>query len=408
MTSSAQTLQLNNMQQNRLKASMLGNFKMTYRGQEIRLKYGPSTKVMQLLAILLYNAPGQVTVNKLLDTLFCEDDVLNPKNKLKVSVSQLRKALPQAGIPGSVFITYKDGSYSWQNEILVELDVRTFDQVIRLAREAESSEEKIHYYEQALSLYEDHFLKDMGSLDWTTEISAHYDNCYQEVISDLSALLKEEGRYEEALRYIEKAIRIDPSEEYLIMKIDCLMQLGRWKEAQTTFQDTVVMLDREYGVRPSQYLLERYQVISRNMKRNFNTLDDLVQSVKEKDREKGAYFCSFPSFIDTYRISSRIAERSGKTGFLVLMNLTDRNGNPLESEKLIAEAGEKVRTAIQESLRSGDYFTQYNSGQFLIYLSSLTRENCDEVAERIRKNYRRDPVRGAHIFYSVAAGSMSL
>ncbi|MEE0956439.1 MAG: hypothetical protein U0L49_11620 [Eubacterium sp.] len=207
---------------------------MTYRGQEIRLKYGPSTKVMQLLAILLYNAPGQVTVNRLLDTLFAEDDVLNPKNNLKVSVSQLRKALPKAGIPGSVFITYKDGCYSWQNEIPVDLDVRAFDQVIRMAKEA------------------------------------------------------------------------------------------------------------------------------------------------------------------------------GSTGYLVLMNLTDRSGSPLENEKTTAEAGEKVHMAIRNSLRSGDYFTQYNSGQFLIYLSSLTRENCDEVAERIRRNYRKDPVRGVHIFYSVAADRMKL
>ena len=43
---------------------------------------------------------------------------------------------------------------------------------------------------------------------------------------------------------------------------------------------------------------------------------------------------------------------------------------------------------IKSSLRKGDFYTRYNTGQYLIMLSGITQENCSIVSERIDKKFK--------------------
>lgn len=47
----------------------------------------------------------------------------------------------------------------------------------------------------------------------------------------------------------------------------------------------------------------------------------------------------------------------------------------------------RLNEAIKHSIRHGDIFNQYGSGQFLILLVNTTRENCDIVEKRISHNF---------------------
>lgn len=80
----------------RFRVTMFGEFKLSYDGKEIVLKPGKSTKSIQIFQYLLCHYPDGVPAEVILDTIFGNDDVVNPKNNLKVSVSQLRRQLAAA------------------------------------------------------------------------------------------------------------------------------------------------------------------------------------------------------------------------------------------------------------------------------------------------------------------------
>lgn len=105
---------------------MFGEFKVTYEGREIVLKSGKSTKSIQILQYLLCNYPDGVPTETIIEDIFGNDEVVNPKNNLKVSVSQLRKQLADAGLPGKKYITVTGGKYCWSGELTPVIDTHQF------------------------------------------------------------------------------------------------------------------------------------------------------------------------------------------------------------------------------------------------------------------------------------------
>ena len=118
------------------------------------------------------------------------------------------------------------------------------------------------------------------------------------------------------------------------------------------------------------------------------TLTDIKDSLKEKEFIPGAYYCSYPSFIDSYRIIVRMIERSGQSVFLMLCTLTDSKGNPLEKEELLAEHASDLSQAICKSLRRGDLYTRYSPNQFLVLLMGIKQEDCELTFRRINAKFR--------------------
>ena len=63
---------------------------------------------------------------QLMDRLYGRDErVTDPANNLKVTISNLRKRLAQAGLPGTT-IQFSGGSYRWQSSLPTEVDVDCF------------------------------------------------------------------------------------------------------------------------------------------------------------------------------------------------------------------------------------------------------------------------------------------
>lgn len=72
-------------------------------------------------------------------------------------------------------------------------------------------------------------------------------------------------------------------------------------------------------------------------------ITDIKGGLQEKEKESGAYYCSFPSFIDGYRLIRRIIERNGQSVYLMLCTLTDGNGNPMEPGVKLNRMSEELK-----------------------------------------------------------------
>lgn len=130
--------------------------------------------------------------------------------------------------------------------------------------------------------------------------------------------------------------------------------------------------------------------MSDRIQQSVGALEEIKKGLREKEEQKGAYYCSFPSFIDIYHVIDRMMERSGISVYIMLCTLTDKNGEIRMGTDRNKEASEALRVAICNSLRRGDFYTRYNESQFLVMLSGTTLENCQVLSARIDRNFRKE------------------
>ena len=110
----------------------------------------------------------------------------------------------------------------------------------------------------------------------------------------------------------------------------------------------------------------------------------------EDEDETGAYYCTLPSFRDSYRLVRRIIERNGQSVYMMLCSLIDSKGRPMEQGDKLNAMTDELHHSIKHCLRRGDSFTKFSPSQFLILLIGTNKENCDLIFDRIASYFSRD------------------
>lgn len=181
-------------------------------------------------------------------------------------------------------------------------------------------------------MYRGEFLPELAGEEWVAIESCKYQKLYVDCVNEASALLRERQEYEELLELSAQACGIYFFEEYYLMQIDCLMALGRYKEAMEIYETAAAFYFEELGLEPSEEMLERFRQMREKIHYNASVITDIKQGLQENEEKNGAYFCSYPGFVDCYHIVCRMAERSGQPAFLMLCTLVDGEGMPLTED----------------------------------------------------------------------------
>ena len=71
----------------------------------------------------------------------------------------------------------------------------------------------------------------------------------------------------------------------------------------------------------------------------------------------------------------------------MLCTLVDGKGNPVKEGERKEEMSARLQEAVRVSVRHGDIINQYGSGQFLILLINITREDCRIIENRISQKF---------------------
>ena len=111
-------------------------------------------------------------------------------------------------------------------------------------------------------------------------------------------------------------------------------------------------------------------------------------TLKEREETQGPYYSTYPSFIDSYRLVSRMAERFSFEYTLFCITLVDGKGALLEGE-MVQTTSEMLKNAIGESLRKGDLFTCYSPVQYLVLLNGAGQEHVLAVCERVERSLKQ-------------------
>ncbi|MBT9776457.1 hypothetical protein GPL15_08070 [Clostridium sp. MCC353] len=370
-----------------LNVNMMGGFSLLFDEKPLTLACNINNKSIHLLSALLYYGDEGIARNKLLAMLYGREEKTNPANSLRAVIFRLRKLLAESGLPEDEYIRYQNGVYYWKpDHITTVVDAVCFE---RSAEEALNQEER--RLDQLVSVckrYCGEFLPLMAAEEWVAVISVRYQELYFSCLREACSQLKARGEYEEMLELCTRAAQIYPFEEWQLLQIDCLMALKRYKEALGIYEYATNMMFKELGLPPSEKMLARFRAMCGQIHYDAGAIMDVKGSLKEKESKSGAYYCGYPSFIDSYRLIVRMTERSGQSVYLMLCTLTDKKGIPLDhDDEGLIQVVENLYRAIGRSLRRGDLYTRYSPNQFLILLTGLCIEACSIITDRIDRQF---------------------
>ena len=396
------------MERRILKIQMLGCFSLEYDGKELVLDRNKVSKTTQLFQlILLHSQDGGISKAALIEALYGRSDVENKNGSLNNTIFRLRKQLAAAGLPESSYIHINGGMCIWDPDIKVAVDVCEFKQTIEAARREKTKKNKMEIYTKAWKLYIGEFLPDMMGEDWAAVENIACRDMYFECVEELCHYLKTEEKFEELHSIAHRAAEIYPLYDWQVWEIDSLIGMSRYKEGLEVYKRTTKLMFEELGLSPSGGMLERFKLMGERTSQAAGAIEDIRYRLREKESIEGAYYCTYPSFVDIYHVFSRMMERTGMSVFLMLCTLDFANIDADdENQKYYSNV---LHESIQNAVRKGDFYTRYNIRQYLVMLIGITQENCTLVSKRINKEFNKRLTRRKNVsidYYVASLGEV--
>ncbi len=385
-----------------LKVRMLGQFTIKYGGVFLLRDKNQSSRPMHLLQLLLYAGQEGVRRNRLTECLFGGSAQADLSNSLRVAVYSLRRILKKSGLPGEMDVVAKGGHYYFRSSFLVEVDALLFDHLYKEAQKL-SGRARLEILKKACLLYRGYFLPELSGEEWVNVAEAHYQHQYFSCLNEVCSWLKEEEAYEELLRLSTQAASIYPLDEWQVWQMESLIALGRTKEALSLYERTAAMYFEDRSISPTERMLKCFRRMSGKIQMQAGDFREIQKRLREEAVSDGAYYCSYPSFVDSYRLFVRILEHSRQPASLLLCTLTDERKQNPDISRLLPRISKLLGEAIKSSLRQGDVYTRYSQNQYLVFLMDLPLDACQNVVGRIDACFRRmEKSRKVRVTYRIA------
>lgn len=329
-------------------------------------------------------------------------------SKIKTAASTTQYSGSESSSPQRGFRKAVNGGMcTWDPDIETSVDVCDFKQTIESARHEKSQKTKMEIYAKAWKLYTGEFLPDMMGEDWAAVENIACRDMYFDCVEELCHYLKTEEKFEELYRVAHSAAEIYPFYDWQIWEIDSLIGMSRYKDGLDVYKRTTKLMFDELGLSPSAGMLERFKLMGERTSQAAGAIEDIKYRLREKESIEGAYYCTYPSFVDVYHVFGRMMERTGMSVFLMLCTLNFINiETDDENQKYYSEL---LRESIQKAVRKGDFYTRYNIQQYLVMLIGITQENCTLVSKRINKEFNKRLTRRKNVsidYYVASLGEV--
>ncbi|MEF9940517.1 MAG: BTAD domain-containing putative transcriptional regulator [Clostridium sp.] len=381
------------MKHQTLYVNMLGNFSLKLGEIPISLNCKVTGKRMQLLILLLQQGNKGITRSELLERLYGREENTDPANSLRAAVFRLRKTLTETGFFDENCISTEKGIYRWSDDTTVMTDAYEFTVAANAALEANTDveanrEESIRLLKYACELYTGEFLPMLSEEAWVAAEGEKYRKLYFACIKEACMWMKQQHDYKDILALCTKASDLYPFEEWEVLQIDSLIAMKQYKKALGVYEDATDLFFRELGLSPYEKVLAQFRAMSGRIHYETGTITDIKDSLRAHAKTEGAFYCTYPNFIDCYRLIVRMIERSGQSIFLILCTLMDSTGKSPAERKIPSSCTEKMDFALKKALRKGDLYTRYSSDQFLVMLIGSAQESCHIATERIDRIFQ--------------------
>ena len=382
--------------QGELQIHMLGEFSITYNGKVVDDKSNRSKNAWMFLAYLIVHRDREVLQNELIELLYPDDDVKDPANALKTLLHRTRSMLSGLGIEGAKdLIRYRRDAYVWGTDasVSVSLDVASFEEACQQASVEEfSPQEKLAFLLDAVQLYKGDFLAKYALEFWVIPINTHYRFQYVKALTEVITLLEGAQDYEGIIATCQKAIIVDPYEEFLhIALIRALVKTDNLQQAGTHYDYVIRLFYSTFGITPSEELKALYKDVLKSRQQVELDLNVIKTNLLETESHRGGLLCQYEFFKTICHLEVNVSLRSGGTAFIALLTLADVRDGVLE-QSVLSNYMDRLSRTVSSSMRSIDLYTRYSVSQYLVLMSTTNYENSDLVMRRIeRAFYRANP-----------------
>lgn len=250
-----------------LRVFTLGCFCLVVGGKGIPLGGWARKQALTLLKYLVTERGRAVHRERLMEALWPEASERAARERLRVTVYFLRRALREAGVPEpeGVIETIEGGYRLRRDRVWVDADV--FEERLRLGRALEEQgkfAEALERYREAEALYGGDYLEDDPYADWYAEERGRLRELYLDLLGRLAHLYAARGEYAEAAQLCRKALVREPCREgFHRALMEYLWRQGRRDEALAQFARLRKTLARELGVDPLPETRALYERILR-------------------------------------------------------------------------------------------------------------------------------------------------
>lgn len=351
-----------------------------------------SVKLLHLLACLLYHHGEMIDRSRLLAMLYGEDHEETACNNLRAVIFRLRKILKKLGLPEGDYILSCKGTYGWNESLcplVIDAEIFAARAGRALSMEDGADEEKIQALMEAVSYCKGSFLPLFENEAWVIREELKYREKLGECMDALYRLLEDQGRQKEILPICTGLLSIMPDEKWYLLQIKALLLMKEPALAYRVYEEAVKVMVDTLGRQPSPEFTNIFRSINKNPEKSLETIGNIREVLDDRVVSGRAYYCSFPSFIDAYRISGRLMQRNRCLSFLILCTVTTSNGHIIENKNKLEKISGQLKEAIMESARSSDMMTSYSLSQYLLLLNGITREGCSIVTGRIDRKFRQ-------------------
>lgn len=370
----------------------LGTVRLTLGGRTISLHTSITGKAFQLFLLLAYTGTRGVTRTALQDALY-DRKTTDAANALRINASRLRKLLLQSELPEHNYIVVdKNIYYLTEPEYTgdFQVDVVLLEQLWEKIQKETEISAKRELLEKACKLYEGEFLPALSGEVWVENLRGRFQEIYFNCVQVLCEILKQQQDYKSLVRVTADAMRLYPTEEWAKLKMDGFVGLQKYKEAMEAYKDAVKDIFSEQGMAVSDQMWERFKSLNQYIENQPRNLENIKEWLCEKERIPGAYCCSYPGFIDCYRMEARAAERKKRHGMLMICTIRDRQGAVITEAEKLQEYMDKLDQCVCVTLRRGDIYTRYSKDQILILVNDLKPEKAVSVENRIIGAFRKE------------------
>lgn len=388
----------------RIHIQMMDKFAIYINEQQRAQMLNNSKKGLELIAFLILNQNRPVLNQKLLSTLWPdENSSSNPATALKTLISRTRATLNKISEGFGNCIVADRGAYHWEMLPGMTVDVCRIEEILNgLAVYREDAEEYGRQIEQMLELYAGDLLQDCEPSEWAVRRAAKIQSSVLEAVDQYVKLLLEKKEYDNAIRICRQALDIDNfNEQFHMYLMKALIETNRNTEALTQYKHATHLQYRYFGVQPSEDMQEFYkQIVNAGRTLEFN-LEAIQNELIESENQPGAFVCEYAVFKEIFNLQIRNLRRLQTTMFLAVIMVSDIKGEALDSMR---QAGimNGLMEILKTNLRKGDAITHYSPTMLALLLPTADYKTAGMVMERIKKIfYSQYPVSEVKFDYRV-------
>jgi DNA-binding SARP family transcriptional activator len=219
----------------RLEFRLFGHLEVTLDGRPFKL--ATPRKSLQVLAYLLLHRGTAVSREYLAFLLYPDDEENAARAKLRATLSDLVKTLPQ---PASQYVMVDTDKVSWNPSTEVWLDVDVFD-------DAATNRRRLA---EAIDLYRDDLLPEIYD-EWFEAIRERHRNTYLRCLTERVAEARRNADLALAIETARKVLAIDPWREDVVRRIIAMRyEAGDRAGALQEYTSFTKRLQEEMGAKP--------------------------------------------------------------------------------------------------------------------------------------------------------------